>query len=257
MIKFFRKIRQNMIKENKVSKYLLYAIGEIVLVVIGILIALTINNNNEAGKIKIKELDYLMGIKSDLQLNLTELSAYKTLRETSVNSAETILDFFEGEITIDPNEFNFHNLNVQVWYPIKKNDNTFQELINSGNLAIISNDSIKNTLLNLQLGYKQISFLEEHLTYDFENYMYPIYFSITDLKSDIENYTFQVSKGAKGKNKKLSEEKIKLLLKNQTFKNGFVLSVFTNNKLIVEYDTMILMTEKLIASIEAELEKNK
>jgi len=257
MIKFFRKIRQNMIKENKVSKYLLYAIGEIVLVVIGILIALTINNNNEAGKIKIKELDYLIGIKSDLQLNLTELNAYKILRETSVNSAEIILDFFEGEIIIDPNEFNFHNLNVQVWYPIKKNDNTFQELINSGNLAIISNDSIKNTLLNLQLGYKQISFLEVHLTYDFENYMYPIYFSITDLKSDIENYTFQVSKGAKGKNKKLSEEKIKLLLKNQTFKNGFVLSVFTNNKLIVEYDAMILMTEKLIASIEAELEKNK
>jgi hypothetical protein len=257
MIKFFRKIRQNMIKENKVSKYLLYAIGEILLVVIGILIALAINNNSEAGKIKIKELNYLKGIKSDLHLNLLELNAYKLKRETSVKSAEIILDFFEEEITIDPNEFNFHNLNVQVWYPIKKNDNTFQELINSGNLAIISNSSIKNILLNMQLGYKQISFLEEHLTYDFENYMYPIYFSITDLKSDIENYTFQVSKGAKGKNKKLSEEKIKLLLKNQTFKNGFMLSVFTNNKLIIEYETMILMTEKLIVSIEAELEKNK
>jgi hypothetical protein len=256
MIKFFRKIRQNMIKENKVSKYLLYAIGEILLVVIGILIALAINNNSEAGKIKIKELNYLKGIKSDLHLNLLELNAYKLKRETSVKSAEIILDFFEEEITIDPNEFNFHNLNVQVWYPIKKNDNTFQELINSGNLAIISNDSIKNTLLNLQLGYKQISFLEEHLTYDFENYMYPIYFSITDLKSDIENYTFQVSNGEEGINKKLSEEKIKLLLKNQTFKNGFMLSVFTNNKLIIEYETMILMTEKLIVSIDTELEKN-
>jgi hypothetical protein len=246
-----------MIKENKVSKYMLYAIGEIILVVIGILIALAINNNSEAGKIKIKGLNYLKGIKSDLHLNLIELNAYKLKRETSVKSAKTILAFFEEEITIDSNEFNFHNLNVQVWYPIKKNDNTFQELINSGNLAIISNDSIKNTLLNLQLGYKQISFLEEHLTYDFENYMYPIYFSITDLKSDIENYTFQVSKGAEGINKKLSEEKIKLLLKNQTFKNGFMLSVFTNNKLILEYDTMILMTEKLIVSIDAELEKNK
>ena len=51
MIKFFRKIRQNMIKENKVSKYLLYAIGEIVLVVIGILIALSINNWNENRKL--------------------------------------------------------------------------------------------------------------------------------------------------------------------------------------------------------------
>ncbi len=47
MIKFFRKIRQQMLSENKFGKYLLYAIGEIILVVIGILIALQINNSKE------------------------------------------------------------------------------------------------------------------------------------------------------------------------------------------------------------------
>ncbi len=46
MIKFFRKIRQQLLTENKFSKYLMYAIGEIILVVIGILIALYINNLN-------------------------------------------------------------------------------------------------------------------------------------------------------------------------------------------------------------------
>jgi hypothetical protein len=66
MIKFFRKIRQNMIKENKVSKYMLYAIGEIVLVVIGILIALSINNWNELRKQQISEKDVIAGIKNDL-----------------------------------------------------------------------------------------------------------------------------------------------------------------------------------------------
>ena len=50
MIKFFRRIRQRLLSENKFSKYLLYAIGEIVLVVIGILIALQINNWNEDKK---------------------------------------------------------------------------------------------------------------------------------------------------------------------------------------------------------------
>jgi len=50
MIKFFRKIRQQLLTENKFSKYLLYAIGEIVLVVIGILIALQIDNANEIKK---------------------------------------------------------------------------------------------------------------------------------------------------------------------------------------------------------------
>ncbi len=54
MIKFFRKIRQNMIKENKASKYLLYAIGEIILVIIGILIALNLNNKSEQRKSEAK-----------------------------------------------------------------------------------------------------------------------------------------------------------------------------------------------------------
>tara|TARA_R110002051_G_scaffold323712_2_gene418224 strand:- start:13567 stop:13764 length:198 start_codon:yes stop_codon:yes gene_type:complete len=59
MIKFFRKIRQKILTENKFSKYLLYAIGEIVLVVIGILIALQVNNMNEVEKVKDKEVIYL------------------------------------------------------------------------------------------------------------------------------------------------------------------------------------------------------
>jgi len=66
MIKFFRNIRQNMIKENKVSNYLLYAIGEIVLVVIGILIALQINNWNESKKLEVAEKEFFKGVKSDL-----------------------------------------------------------------------------------------------------------------------------------------------------------------------------------------------
>jgi hypothetical protein len=56
MIRFFRKIRQKLLTENKFSKYVLYAIGEIVLVVIGILIALSINNWNEQHKINVQEL---------------------------------------------------------------------------------------------------------------------------------------------------------------------------------------------------------
>ena len=55
MIKFFRKIRQNLLMENKTGKYFKYAIGEIILVVIGILIAFQINNWNENRKIKHKE----------------------------------------------------------------------------------------------------------------------------------------------------------------------------------------------------------
>ena len=66
MIKFFRKIRQRLLTENKFSKYLLYAIGEIILVVIGILIALQINNANELKKQRNEEKVILSGILEDV-----------------------------------------------------------------------------------------------------------------------------------------------------------------------------------------------
>ena len=70
MIKFFRKIRQRMLTENKFSKYLLYAIGEIVLVIIGILIALNINNNNEIRKNENKFIYILSQIQIELEANI-------------------------------------------------------------------------------------------------------------------------------------------------------------------------------------------
>ena len=74
MIKFFRKIRQKLLFGSKFSKYLVYAIGEIVLVVIGILIALQINNLNEAKKERNLERTYLLGILDDLRTDTTSIN---------------------------------------------------------------------------------------------------------------------------------------------------------------------------------------
>ena len=73
MIKFFRKIRQNLLMENKTSKYFKYAIGEIVLVVIGILIALQINNWNENRKSKQAVRVALSSLISDLKKDTLQL----------------------------------------------------------------------------------------------------------------------------------------------------------------------------------------
>ncbi|RPA68537.1 hypothetical protein EF405_08100 [Cyclobacteriaceae bacterium YHN15] len=75
MIKFFRKIRQKLLKENRVTRYLVYALGEIVLVVIGILIALSINTWNENRKDRAMEANYLKGISENLEGNISELEA--------------------------------------------------------------------------------------------------------------------------------------------------------------------------------------
>ena len=73
MIKFFRKIRQNLLMENKTGKYLKYAIGEILLVVIGILIALSINNWNEKRKARIEEKILLSNLKDDFKQAISSL----------------------------------------------------------------------------------------------------------------------------------------------------------------------------------------
>ena len=67
MIKFFRHIRKSLLSEGKTTKYFKYAIGEIVLVVIGILIALSINNWNETRKAKIRSIEYHERIAEDLE----------------------------------------------------------------------------------------------------------------------------------------------------------------------------------------------
>ena len=69
MIKFFRKIRQNLLSKGKTGKYFKYAIGEIILVVIGILIALQINNWNDENNLLRKETSLLIEMKSNLELD--------------------------------------------------------------------------------------------------------------------------------------------------------------------------------------------
>ncbi|WP_273567484.1 DUF6090 family protein [Maribacter halichondriae] len=83
MIKFFRKIRQNLLSEGKTGKYLKYAIGEILLVIIGILIALQINNWNDI-RIERKELNIaLHAMIEELNENLQFLETEKKTSKKS------------------------------------------------------------------------------------------------------------------------------------------------------------------------------
>ena len=72
MLRFFRQIRQRLVTDNRFGKYLLYAIGEIVLVVIGILLALQINTWNEERKFRAQQYSLLRDLSADLQANLRD-----------------------------------------------------------------------------------------------------------------------------------------------------------------------------------------
>ncbi len=88
-----------MLTENKFSKYLLYAIGEIILVVIGILFALSINNWNENKKIKSKEIKSLTELRKDLEQNLNDINANISALQGCKNSNNVILNQIENKLT--------------------------------------------------------------------------------------------------------------------------------------------------------------
>jgi predicted metal-dependent peptidase len=95
MIKLFRKIRHKLLSENKFTQYLIYSIGEIFLVVIGILIALQININNNDKEQRITEQEYLKSLQTEFRLNLENLNTAiheNDVREKALSDLLTLFD---------------------------------------------------------------------------------------------------------------------------------------------------------------------
>jgi hypothetical protein len=105
MIKFFRKIRYDLMEKNKTGKYLKYALGEIILVVIGILIALQINNWNEKHQAQNKMMNNFQNLIEDLESNKLQLLDLIQRRKEISNGAGLLIDNYENQIQVDENEF--------------------------------------------------------------------------------------------------------------------------------------------------------
>jgi len=159
MIKFFRKIRQNMIKENKVSKYILYAIGEIILVVIGILIALSINNSNQNRLLQRQETKLLSTLLKDLYLAKSKSTMLINKEENALKSFEFFLSGKSARETLINNpkiDSLFHRLiwsNVNTDVPII---NAYTDLKNSGKTGLISNENIRIHFTGLENGFNRL-----------------------------------------------------------------------------------------------------
>jgi len=149
MIKFFRKIRQNLILENNTGKYLKYAIGEIVLVVIGILIALQINNWNEKRLDRLEEKAILEAIKSDFKNAIVEFEDLNQNRRDLQNANKTIFSLIRAK------ELNYKKhqldsiLSILIIGPTYNSQTkTLEVLFNSGKINLITNSSIKDRLVS-------------------------------------------------------------------------------------------------------------
>jgi len=147
MLTFFRRIRQGLLNNGGASKYLLYAIGEIDLVVIGILIALQINNWNEGRKDVQREIKMLTDLQNDIIYNIKNINeGIATLQEGAVHS-QNILIGFEKQKVYDSTmikDFGFYDY---FWDPDFRYA-SFENLKKEG-VNLISNDSLRNEIIEL------------------------------------------------------------------------------------------------------------
>jgi hypothetical protein len=151
LIKLFRNIRQNFLNEGKTTKYFKYAIGEIILVVIGILIALQLNAWKEENTEKKLVKQYVSSLIEDLKSDTTAIANLIRFREQKFLKMDSLMVMLKNQ-DIEGNEndlYFFSRILVRTWN-FKGNDRTIAQLKSSGSLRLIRNKRVADSIMAYQ-----------------------------------------------------------------------------------------------------------
>jgi len=242
MINFFRHIRQRLLSKSKFSKYLIYAIGEIILVVIGILIALQINNWNEDRNDRAKEQQLLQSFKTDLIATRTELERVMHKSDETACLADSLLMYKRGELTdIGSEQLDFLILDVSGFTVYQTHEGTVQDILGSGILDIIKNDSIRLSIGSWQANLKGI---REYERLDRESSVAYMEY----LKAHVDIYNVKRDGGLRGHNNDLA------VFDDRVFMNNVAARKRMPTILNFLYQDELPKLNRLISTVNAELE---
>jgi len=149
MITIFRKTRQKLISENNMGKYFKYAIGEIILVMIGILLALQVNNWNENRKDRVKEKAILKQLHKEFEKNLSEFEPVKASQIRTFNSGKVVfrnIDKLDTPVYRD--SVYMYSTRMFGGYTYYPSGGVIESLISSGDFKLIQNDTLRNYLVS-------------------------------------------------------------------------------------------------------------
>lgn len=154
MIKFFRKIRQKLIQENKMGKYFKYAFGEIILVVIGILIALQVNNWNEQRMAKNQARTYLKNLDAEINQNILVFeSTGKNIMRLADIAHHYHTKLFDPSIKVHDSVITNFIIKINSILTFNPSQTVLKDFLASGYLKDIKNDKLKNSILFLESRY--------------------------------------------------------------------------------------------------------
>ena len=178
MINLFRKIRKQLADDNKPLKYMRYAIGEIVLVVVGILIALSINNWNELKKNNKIEFETLQSLKEDLISSRNQLiEKIEGVQERVLFDSLVLLHINERQLGIDMDSLNFLVTNYFTPPTFDPEEGILIEIISSGKLNIIQSQKIRSFVSSWNMNTKEIKELEQALLNQYIHHKEPFFYN--------------------------------------------------------------------------------
>jgi hypothetical protein len=159
-------MRERLLKKRKLMTYLFYAVGEILLVVIGILIALQVNNWNEEQKERDLELKMLSQIGADLRGSSEDINELYNRLEISINSADSLLKSFRNRN--ETQGFVFHASLIHRRFFFNPSTSGYAQLRTSS-ANVIQNDALRNRIVEIyEGGFEEIKkrqeLLSEHMT---------------------------------------------------------------------------------------------
>lgn len=245
MSKIFRKIRQNSIGEGNLKGYLLYAIGEILLVMLGILLALQVNNWNQGRIEQQKELKALTDLSKEFKLNEERIRK----KQQSRISIAPKLENYIRQVSVGKANYNsfkdFHSSQFMFGMTNPSNG-VIDALISSGEIALISNDSLKYFLADWK---NQMSNLyeNEQILWDSGITYIGLYSKTIPIPSHNWNDW----------NDKKLELAFNDLLSNVAYKNNLVGFEGVNKIVIEECNAVLILFENILILLEKEINKHK
>jgi hypothetical protein len=209
MIKFFRKIRYNLMEQNKTGKYLKYAIGEIVLVMIGILLALQVSHWNNQSTDRKLEKRYLSELILDLQTDSIVISEAKKYSDKQVLSKRKLEKHFEGKQIIEDSLLSYFGNQWRHASKFNPITTTLDEMKSTGNIGVIQNTAIRRKIL------ETYNYYTTHINNDEERYIIQQNELAELIQSSIPNIFSEFLESSKALD-------IKTLLNDFQVENGFL-----------------------------------
>ena len=259
MISFFRTLRRKLLEESNIRKYIWYALGEILLVMIGILLALQVNNWNIDRQTRNEEKTYLTNLKRDLQINVRLLDEILEYNEENITTTAYVSDIAEQGKVEDIYLF-ISNIRITMGgNNFTPNQNTFEEMKSSGKLSLITNEYIKQQLLALDEQFILIEGGEAHVQREYEQYLWDefvnevSYGDYFERKTFRENFELTLDTAYIETNEQKLLREANLILKNTRFKNGLYLYEVNYVYLNTVFKETNTMVEELITLIDQEI----